>query len=846
MKMRFTIAIVFCLWGCLCAYGAWQPIVRNHSPQEYAAGTQNWHMMQATNGWIHAANNYGMLVYDGKDWRLAGVWNSSGVRSFAEGPNGTIYAGATNDFGKFWENEDYHWEYCSLADSVPAAYRKFGEVWQVMYDEGLIYVQTRNYIFVCTEKGHVEVIDPASIIYASIIRDHCLYVSTSNGIYLYSGKRLHTLEGSDLLRQHIVCAMVPYGEHGFLIGTDFAGVFSYEGSSLRPFPTQVDGFIRKNQLYSMAVNRERIAFGTVLRGLAITDLQGENPVFVDRAQGLQNSTVLSLEFDRDGNLWTGLDQGIDEVQLHSPLFFLNNHETSYGSGYTYVEYGGNQYFGTNQGLYMQPAGSDQLILIEGSLGQVWKLVVIENTLFCCHNRGLFVVGKDSLTHLDIPEGVWNVLQLPNHHILACTYNGLYVLEDERDNGYMKVNRIRGYDETVLYAEFDRWGKLWTISSRGLERLSPSADSMSAVPELMMEDPARNRYSLSKIGDDLVVSAEGYLAIAQADGTLEENDSLAALLDGKHRYDLLKRDDAGNLVYLYDGMLKVRRFDPQMQSYDSIPSLVLNNNTFFVGGFANLSFSGQNAVLGGVEGFFLMDMQRAARLTIVEPWAPRRIKVYVPWYLRWWAWLLYVALIALVVTLVVHYVRNMIRYRDERLAAEREAEIQRQQLRIAQLEREQAQFDLKAKSRELNSALLNKVNRNEMSALIQRDVRRITEQLVHGEIDSARKGLLQLDARLSAGVHQDKDWQKFEENFDFANDRFLQKLSTRFPWMSKQEKKLCIYIHMGLQTKEIGPLLDLSTRGVEMMRYRIRKKMNLDAQANMRAYFDEMLASDEGE
>ena len=62
-------------------------------------------------------------------------------------------------------------------------------------------------------------------------------------------------------------------------------------------------------------------------------------------------------------------------------------------------------------------------------------------------------------------------------------------------------------------------------------------------------------------------------------------------------------------------------------------------------------------------------------------------------------------------------------------------------------------------------------------------------------------------------------------------------------MNKQERKLCVYIYMGLQTKEIAPLLNLSNRGVEMMRYRTRRKMELDAQANLKAYFEEKAGMD---
>ncbi len=87
-----------------------------------------------------------------------------------------------------------------------------------------------------------------------------------------------------------------------------------------------------------------------------------------------------------------------------------------------------------------------------------------------------------------------------------------------------------------------------------------------------------------------------------------------------------------------------------------------------------------------------------------------------------------------------------------------------------------------------------------------------------------------------------DWQRFEENFDEVNAGFCKCLTERFPWMSKQERKLCVYIHMGMLTKEMGPMLGLSTRGVEMLRYRMRCKMDLDPQANLKDYLTKITSN----
>ena len=80
---------------------------------------------------------------------------------------------------------------------------------------------------------------------------------------------------------------------------------------------------------------------------------------------------------------------------------------------------------------------------------------------------------------------------------------------------------------------------------------------------------------------------------------------------------------------------------------------------------------------------------------------------------------------------------------------------------------------------------------------------------------------------------------FEDNYDLVNDQFIRRLKQSFPWMNKQERRLAVYIRMGLTSKEIAPLLNISTRGVDMMRYRMREKMELPAHTALKQYFNEL-------
>lgn len=81
------------------------------------------------------------------------------------------------------------------------------------------------------------------------------------------------------------------------------------------------------------------------------------------------------------------------------------------------------------------------------------------------------------------------------------------------------------------------------------------------------------------------------------------------------------------------------------------------------------------------------------------------------------------------------------------------------------------------------------------------------------------------------------WKKFEQNFDQVYVDFLKRLEETFPQLTSTDKKICAYLKMGLSSKEIAPLLNITIRSVEMNRYRVRKKMGLGREENLSDYLD---------
>ncbi len=964
MEKRGLFVMILLLWVGALQAATWDVRVDNFMPTTYGAGTQNWQICQQENGWIYAANNYGVLQYDGVDWLLFGLRNSTVIRTIALDGLGNIYAGGTNEFGYFRGNDRGGFQYHSLSDSLPETYRMFGEVWTIVNIDEYVYIQTHTCIFVYQRNEQQElsffrVIEPNMHIYLMQQFNTGLYVATSDGIYILAGTQLNALQGSEQLQGYEIRSLAALDDRNLLIATDFNGIWCYDGASVRRYKTEADAYLRKTQLYTLAVGDKYIAVGTVLNGLLLLDKKGKLIAQLNRKHGLQNNTVLSLLFDKAGNLWLGLDQGIDYLYLNNPVTYLRENDLSYGSGYTSFLQGNTLYLGTNQGLYastcnLQTMDIGKLEVVDGSLGQVWNLEEINGELFCCHHRGLFLVKNKRLEPIFTEEGFWCVRPWKENYILAGSYRGIYLLTKDKgqktkDEGqYQVVRRIEGFDDTSLHFEVDEQGGIWIVSHRGLEKLTLNATMESFTAEIVYAAENESDYiELQKIDKRIIITSQHFCRVVSAAGNIETATDFFQTLEGEQHYTRVWKDTDNNIWYQIGNSLKLRRYDMHKRQYVPQSTALLCEPNIFIGGFPNLTLlPNKKAILGGVNGFYLIDTQtlyekpkhkhdvfirkvilqnkgeeviygesfNTPKRTISLPYDSYLIRIEyggctvknagamyatrllpneaefsaystkttcelsnlrdgeytfevtmllpqtnetcttqfhfaiaTPWYRTFWAFVAYALLFVILVIIIVYVVRCLMERDKQRLKQEKDKELEEQanrhkmevheqEMKILQLENEKTQSELKRKSQELSNLLLTQVNRNELVSELQGELRKVTDLLQDNNHRAALEKLRQIQAKLGKNKEAEIDWKRFEENFDVVNNRFLQKLAARFPWMTKNERKLCVYIRMGLYTKEIAPLMNLSTRGVEMMRYRVRQKMGLDAQANLKSYF----------
>ena len=213
---------------------------------------------------------------------------------------------------------------------------------------------------------------------------------------------------------------------------------------------------------------------------------------------------------------------------------------------------------------------------------------------------------------------------------------------------------------------------------------------------------------------------------------------------------------------------------------------------------------------------------------VDPWgnssktASLSIRVLPQWYMTIWAKL---GLAILIVLLLFWFRLRVIRLTHQKSDRQRE-EKERELIR---LRNEKLQNDITYKSQELANSTMSIIKKNEFLIELKKELKQQKSQL---ETRFPDKYYLKLIRKIDENIASHDDWKTFENHFERAHEEFFKRLKLTYPKLTPGDLRLCAYLRMNLSSKEIAPLLGISVRGLENHRYRLRKKMGLEMDANL--------------
>ena len=509
MKKIKDILKVSFLLICTCIFSQELPPIENYSPEEYIAGSQNWDISQSVEKYIYVGNNSGLLEFNGAVWKLYPSPNGTIIRSVNVVDN-LIYTGCYMEFG-YWKKDEFgNLNYFSLSKKLEQPLIDDEHFWNILKFDDRILFQSLDRIYVYnTLDGSFNIINSKTTRAALFkIGNNIYFQKINEGVYKIENGKSVLVSDHPILKNNTLAGIFLVDKK-ILFLTEQGEFYFLTGEGLIKWDIIADKELSSINVYSsLQLNDGSFMLGTISDGVYHVGINGEFINKINRQKGLNNNTVLSIYQDFDHNIWLGLDKGIAIINLNSPFSIYNDFKGTIGAVSSSIIFDNYLYIGTNQGLFYKEINAQKdFKLIENTKGQVWCLKKIENTLFCGHNSGTYIIDKKNANKISSFPGTWDIKSVENNKnlLLQGNYSGLSILQKINDQWQFK-KRIEGFDISSRYFEFvDKDKIIVNHEFKGIYNLVIDSE-FSKVLKINKSDPIGSGSSLVNYKNDIVYSS----------------------------------------------------------------------------------------------------------------------------------------------------------------------------------------------------------------------------------------------------------------------------------------------------------------------------------------------------
>lgn len=941
------------------------PEIRNFKHKHYNAATQNWAVVQDDNGIMYFGNNDGVLIFDGATWEVIELPNKSIVRSLCVDKNNRVYVGAFNELGYLGQNKLGKIVYHSLTNLLPEKTTDFDEIWRIHTSGNKIIFQSFYSVFVFENNTIKILTEHSDLQFSYKCGEDIYFVHKKQGILILKDNELKSIisKKSFPLASEI-WSIHKLSNNQLLLGTRYHGLFHYINGKVVKWKTNAGELLTQNQIYtSIKLPGDYFAFGTVNKGLIIISSSGEIVQHINRTNGLQNNTVLSMALDKQNNLWLGLDNGISYIELNSPFSNFNEGYGFFGSGYTSLVRNGYLYIGTNQGVFFIPwrvnneyfSNNYEFKLIPQTKGQVWTLNLLGDEILCGHDNGTYRIESNNAVKISEQTGGWTFIPLNSDTtlLLQGNYTGLCVFEKNEENHWEYKHKVKAFNESSRFIVKQDKQNFWIAHGyKGLYRLNlnSSFDSVTFVRHYDSKSGFNTNLELNIYIIDNKLTAtspdgfykynrkrDNFTSDIRFNGFVESQTNVSRLfIDFNDDIWYVKGDELGVLKktglnnYINETIPFVKIKGKLVNNFENInfidrhniligaengfihydPSFNQAKNLSFYALIQNVCISGNidsciyfggfrySGLKNDTDEFELLDLAYKYNSLVFKysatfyeqaeenlysyllkgfdddwsDWTKNTQKEYTnlspglyefgikakniygqicskstfsfrispPWYRTDWAWAAYFILIAGIITGISYYFylsfekeKHKIKVKQARELKRKEQEYASQSLiaeqKMINLKNEKLAENIKHKNKELANSTMNIIKKNEFLTTLKQELQKIVE-LASGS--SAARKINKLIKAINKNMEEEDNWNVFEMHFDAVHENYLRRLKEKYPQLTPKDLRLCAYLKMNLSTKEIAPLLNISIRGVENSRYRLRKKLDLPSEENL--------------
>jgi len=926
------------------------PRIIHYSRDDFESDPQVWCMTQDYHGIKYFGTNDGTLIFDGARWQNVQMPNNSSVRSMITTADGQVYVGGFNEFGTIKKDAFGRYSYQSLMSQLRPEDRVLENIWDIHEVQDHIIFRSFT-MLVALHDEKISTVPVQNHYYSTVINDQ-LYLVDNLGIKILDLETyaLKTIILPGQIQHQAVTEIIPgKTPDDLLIFTKPGAAYSYSISkNTVEFKKNYFDENSSNQILSVLKSSGgNLYLGTLSSEILVLDKGGEVIPIENDFMKLQDNTVHSLYESSDGNIWALLNNGIDCINITSPISVLFEN----ASVFDVLIRGGKIYAATNQGVFVSEKiiknpnfSSLRFTKIPGLEGAAWKLQVIEGEITVSHDRGVFIIDGENIIQLPVEMGTWKILPVrgKEHQYFICTYYGIYSMVYTPESGFEVLQRFEGFNESSRdIIQQDKEGVFWVCHGyKGVFKVQfdKNYERVISVASFQAEDfPSPFNINVFRWKNQIVFTTNtGNYIYDEQTNKFVPHKELNSIFGTSHNVrKLLEYEDQTWFVQNDE----IGYFDEETDDLHKGLFLELKG-TLNRGMECILPINTENVLIGTNRGLYAFDLSfqngshrfstsitnisyRLSDSTLMadihhklelsseindlrfefsapqlkdqiqvqysyqlegldedwSDWTSDPYKVYTRlypdnytfkvkarsmigeyanatgfsfevlpvWYLTKWAFGVYVIIILLCIAASRKLVKKKIVVEKEKTRSEekKKQNLLEMELQKIKLEREKElieqhrqvlEEDVIFKSKELANYTMLLSKKQELLTELRDDLKELRE-IARNE--RSRNQLRTLVRKIGIHLNDEEHIHVFEANFERVHHAFFQELKTHFPDLTTKELRLCALVKMNLTNKEIAPILNISLRGVETARYRLRKRLSLEHEENMVEFLEKL-------
>lgn len=761
--------------------------------------------------------------------------------------------------------------------------------------EGIIYFQNQNEGIYKIDNGISNLVSNDQLFKNSIVvnifikDDYLLFETEDKGFFKLDNGSISVwdISSNKLLSEVIVYNSIQLSDGSFVLGTISDGIIYLNPNGDLNYQINQNNGLGNNTVLSLFEDVDKNIWLGLDKGINYIEMNAPFKIYHDRSGELGSIYAIQIF---DNNLYLGTNQGLfyreintktnfklitgTEGQVWSLVILDNQLFCGHNTGTFLVINNKIQRIPNTQGTWNIKSINDRDdILLQGNynglnilekVGATWKFknkikgfnnssryfeIGPDNEIFVNHEyKGVFRIKVDSFFNDVLEVTIDSVIKGLNSSLLKYKNNVLYAYKD----GVLKYNAlnkkfVKDTFLTKLYMSddyisgkllYDPYKKsLWSFSKTELNYITPGQLSdqplIHSIPlNAIMRNGVKGYESILyfKNNSYLLGTSSGYIIIDLNKLKMIESDlTINAIsintLNKKPKFvnkfvaGVFKNSE-NNIKFSFN----VNNYEKYIETLYQYQLRGLHDN------WSKWSKNHEVLFKNLPHGVYTFNVKAKVGNDEMERIESYSFEIKRHWLLSDIAIGLYILSFILILILTHTIYRNYYKKQREKLLekAERELALKEYQIKDQKLNfiNKNLKQDIENKNKELASSTMSLIKKNEFLNQIKNELKKTSND----------ENLVSVIQIINKNINNSDDWKMFEEAFNNADKDFFKKVKKIHPKLTSNDLRLCMYLRMNLSSKEIAPLLNITPRSIEIKRYRLRKKINLERNINLNDYF----------